>query len=138
MSNKCRFIGRVVCVGATEKLGSNPEKPFYKRTIVVDDADGGSKYPNAVPFEYTGDKVKYLDGYNVGETVTIDFYPNGRAWQNPKTGKTQYFCSNRIAYIQKGAASAEAAPAESAGLTPSEQADAEAQAAMEVSDDMPF
>lgn len=99
MSNKCEFVGRVVAVGKTEKLGRE-DKPFYKRIIVVDDADIGAKYPNEVPFEATGDKCDFLDKYKAGDVVRIEFYPNGRAWNDPKTGKTRYFSSNRIGFIK--------------------------------------
>ena len=45
MGNKCTFTGRVVFVGKTEALGKT-EKKFYKRQIIVDDSDAGSKYSN--------------------------------------------------------------------------------------------
>lgn len=97
--SKCVFVGRVVTVEKTEKLGKNPDKPFYKRVIVVDDTEDGAKYPNPVPFEATGDRCQYLDKYKEGDEVRIEFYPNGRAWDDPKTGKTRYFSSNRIGDI---------------------------------------
>lgn len=109
MSNKARFIGRVVTVQKTEKLGKDPEHPFLKRVIVLDDSEAGAKRPNTVPFEAIGDKCEYLDGYKVGDVVTVDYWPNGNAWNNPKKGCTQYFGSFRIAYIQKGAVEGEAA-----------------------------
>lgn len=100
----CSFTGRVVFVGKTEKLGSNPDRPFLKRVIVVDDADIGAKYPNEVPFEATGDKCKYLDKYKAGDEVRIEFFPNGRKWKNPKTNQTQWFASNRISFIKEATA----------------------------------
>ena len=116
MGNKCTFVGRVVKVCATEKLGKDPSKPFYKRQIIVDDSDAGSKYSNEVAFEYHGDKCKYLDQFKEGDEVEIDFFPNGRRWKNPKTNTDQWFCSLVIGYIKKAgtedapAAEAEAAP----------------------------
>ena len=110
MGNKCTFVGRVVKVCATEKLGKDPSKPFYKRQIIVDDSEAGSKYANEVAFEYHGDKCKYLDQFKEGDEVEIDFFPNGRRWKNPKTNTDQWFCSLVIGYIKK--AGAEDAPAE--------------------------
>jgi len=98
--SKCVFVGRVVTVEKTETLGKNPERPFRKRVIVVDDAEDGAKYPNPVPFEATGDKCDFLDKYKAGDVVRIEFYPNGRAWNDQKTGKTRYFSSNRIGFIK--------------------------------------
>lgn len=102
MGNKCRFVGKVVFVGKTETLGKDAANPFYKRVIVVTDSDPSDKRQNTVPFEYHGDKCKYLDGYRQGDTVTVDFYPQGRTWKN-KEGKTMFFSSNNIAFIQRGA-----------------------------------
>lgn len=126
MGNKCTFVGRVVKVCATEKLGKDPSKPFYKRQIIVDDSEAGSKYANEVAFEYHGDKCKYLDQFKEGDEVEIDFFPNGRRWKNPKTNTDQWFCSLVIGYIKKDGA---------------EDAPAEAEAAPESVDDidqMPF
>ena len=109
MGNKCTFVGRVVKICATEKLGRDPSKPFYKRQIIVDDSEAGSKYANEVPFEYHGDKCKFLDQFKEGDEVEIDFFPNGRRWKNPKTNTDQWFCSLVIGYIKKAG---EDAPAE--------------------------
>ena len=93
-----RFAGRVVAVGKTEKLGGNPDKPFYKRMIVVDGSEPNAKYPNPVPFEAVGDKCKTLDGMRQGTTVEISFALNGRQWKD-KQGQTRWFGSNRILSI---------------------------------------
>ena len=126
MGNKCTFVGRVVKVCATEKLGRDPSKPFYKRQIIVDDSEAGSKYANEVPFEYHGDKCKFLDQFKEGDEVEIDFFPNGRRWKNPKTNTDQWFGSLVIGYIKK--AGAEDAPAEAE----------DAQEAVDDVSDMPF
>lgn len=114
--SKCVFVGRVVTVEKTETLGK-PERPFRKRVIVVDDAEVGAKWPNPVPFEATGDKCDYLDQYKAGDEVRIEFYPNGRAWEDPKTRKTRYFSSNRIGFIKKtdGEDGAEPVPVDDGG-----------------------
>ena len=116
MGNKCTFVGRVVKVCATEKLGKDPSKPFYKRQIIVDDSEAGSKSANEVALEYHGDKCKYLDQFKEGDEVEIDFFPNGRRWKNPKTNTDQWFCSLVIGYIKK--AGAEDAPADEAEDAP--------------------
>lgn len=96
MSNTAyKFTGRVVSVGKTERLGHNPSKPFLKRTLVVDDAAEGDKYPNPVPFEATGDRCAKLDGVKVEDEVEVTFRENGREWRDP-SGNVRYFCSNWI------------------------------------------
>lgn len=100
----CTFTGRVVEIGQTQKMGKNPDKPFYKRTIKVDDADEGSKWPNPVTFEITGDKCCWLDKFAVGQSVEIDFFPRGRDWKDPKTGNVRNFVSLHIGYIKEASA----------------------------------
>lgn len=128
--NKNRYTGRVIEVGQTENVSKNAAKPFYKRCIVVDDTEIGAKYPNPVSFEATGDKCEYLDKYKVGDIVTVEFYLNGRAWEDPKTKKTRYFTANRIGYISL-ASEAEAEGGDAGA------ADATADGG-DVADDMPF
>ena len=102
-NNAYRFTGRVVAVGQTERLGKDPSKPFLKRTLVVDDADEGAKYPNPVPFEATGDKCRDLDACRVGATVEVAFFLNGREWRD-RQGQVRWFGSNRIVEVSAGAA----------------------------------
>lgn len=113
MGNKCTFTGRVVFVGKTEALGKT-EKKFYKRKIVVDDSEAGSKYANEVPFECHGDKCKYLDQFKEGDEVEIDFFPNGRRWKDPRTNTDKWFGSFVIGYIKKAGEDAPAGEAEAA------------------------
>lgn len=87
------MTGTVVEVGKEQTFNK-----FSKRTIVVCD-DPESKYPNLLPFEAVGDTMKYLDKFKGGDKVKVDFFLNGRKWDNPKTGATQYFTTLRIASI---------------------------------------
>lgn len=93
MSKKYTMTGTVVEVGKEQTFNK-----FSKRTIVVCD-DPESKYPNLLPFEAVGDTMKYLDKFKCGDKVKVDFFLNGRKWDNPKTGTTQYFTTLRIASI---------------------------------------
>lgn len=98
-SNVYKFAGRVVAVGKTEKLGRDPSKPFLKRTLVVDDANEGDKYPNPVPFEATGERCAKLDGVSVGARVMVTFRAKGRSWKD-RNGETRYFGSNWIVSVE--------------------------------------
>ena len=100
-NGKYKFTGRVVAVGKMERLGRDPSKPFYKRTLVLDDAEEGAKYPNPVPFEATGDKCRDLDACRVGATVEVAFFLNGREWKD-KQGQVRWFGSNRIVEVSAG------------------------------------
>lgn len=100
MSNSAyRFAGRVVAVGETERLGRDPSKPFIKRTLVVDDAPEGDKYPNPVPFEATGERCAKLDGVRVGMKAEVSFRVKGREWRDPN-GNVRRFGSNWIVDVK--------------------------------------
>lgn len=90
-----KFKGVVVEIGPTEKMGKNPDKPFIKRVLVVDDSEEGAKYKNPVPFEATAEKCNLLNSLRKGDRVEVSFFLAGREWKD-KSGKTRYFGSNRI------------------------------------------
>ena len=110
MSNGAyKFAGRVVAVGKTELLGRDPNRQFKKRVLVVDDADKGSKYPNPVQFEATGDKCSLLDSCRKGDLVEVKFYLNGREWKD-KFGVTRYFVANHIVEVSQTGSSEDECP----------------------------
>lgn len=84
------FEGTVLKVEATQTFASG----FQKRTIIIDNSNPGDKYKNPVSFTFTKDHCKDLDGIVEGMVVEVKGFFNGRAWDNPKTGKTQYFNEN--------------------------------------------
>lgn len=87
------FSGKIVEIGDAENVGK--AKPFFKRVFVVDDSTN-PKYPNPVPFELTGDDTSLIDGYSVGDSVTVKFYLRGRKWLDKKSGKDRYFLSAKV------------------------------------------
>jgi hypothetical protein len=62
---------------------------FRKREFVINDGD--DKYPQEISFQLTQDSVALLDGYSVGDEVTVKFNIRGRKWTNPKTSEDRYF-----------------------------------------------
>lgn len=76
MENQIR--GRVFSIGQTQSIQTKNGNSFTKREIVLDaskyDMYTGEKgYENYPMFEFTGEKCKDLDGYQVGQVVTISF-----------------------------------------------------------------
>ena len=113
--------GRIKLIGETQTFGSNG---FKKRELVVT-TDG--EYPQHILVEFTQDKADVLDGYNIGDLVTININLRGREWTNPQ-GETKYFNSIQGWRIAKlGAGDGEAPEA----ATPQE-------AFGEDNDDLPF
>lgn len=112
-----RFTGEIVHIGETKDVGK--KKPMLKRVFVVDDSDG-DRYPNPVPFELTRGNVELVKGMVVGDRVAVDFYANGRMWNNPKTGEDVYFCSLNAVKVERIVESANTHPEDTEDDTPEE------------------
>ena len=93
-----KFTGEIVHIGETKNVGK--KKPMFKRVFVVDDSED-DRYQNPVPFELTRGNVELVNGMVVGERVEVDFYANGRVWNNPKTGENVYFCSLNAVKVER-------------------------------------
>lgn len=73
-----QITGRVFSIGQTQSIQTKNGNSFTKREIVLDaskyDMYTGEKgFENYPMFEFTGEKCKDLDGYQVGQVVTISF-----------------------------------------------------------------
>jgi hypothetical protein len=64
---------------------------FRKREFVLE-LEGGSRYPQFVMFQLTGDRCEALDGFSAGQEVKVEFSLRGREWTSPK-GEVRYFNS---------------------------------------------
>lgn len=78
--------GKVKVVGETEQITSS----FQKRELVI--VDESSQYPQYISLQAVQDKTSLLDGLNVGDIVSVQFFLNGREWVSP-AGETRYFNS---------------------------------------------
>lgn len=112
-----RFTGEIVHIGETKDVGK--KKPMFKRVFVVDDSDD-DRYPNPVPFELTRGNVELVNGMVVGDRVAVDFYANGRMWNNPKTGENVYFCSLNAVKVERIGESENTHPEDTEDETPEE------------------
>lgn len=95
--------GQIKVIGKTETFG---EKGFRKREIVV---TTNEQFPQHIPVEFVQDKCDILDGYKVGESVTIGINPRGRMWTNPQ-GVDKYFLSFNGWKINRDGAAAPGVP----------------------------
>ena len=64
---------------------------FRKREFVLE-LEGGSRYPQYVMFQLTGDRCDALDGFAKDQEVKVEFSLRGREWTSPK-GEVRYFNS---------------------------------------------
>ena len=67
----------------------NVSAKFRKRELVLT-TEG--RYPQQILVEFTQDKIDLLNGYQVGDDVTIQIDIRGREWNSPR-GETKYFVS---------------------------------------------
>ena len=80
--------GTIHQVGATEQVTER----FSKRAFIITFSDN-PKYPQFAKLEATGDKCSMLDGFSVGDEVSVEFNVRGRTYTNKKTGEEDCFTS---------------------------------------------
>ena len=90
---------------------------FRVREFVLELSEN-PRYPQYVQFQLTGDRCESIDGYSVGDEVTVEFSLRGREWQSPR-GETRYFNSLDVWTIERGAAGP---PGDEPGPAPSTRA----------------
>lgn len=82
-----QLTGKLEVINETEFITG---REFKKRSFVLDVK--GEKHPQYLLIEFIQDNVSALDGYSVGDEVTVDINLRGRKWVNPD-GVTKYFNS---------------------------------------------
>lgn len=68
---------------------------FTKQNLILkpEDEDEASQWKTRLQFEFKKDKTALLANVRKGMKVTVKFNLDGREWDNPKSGKKQYFTS---------------------------------------------
>lgn len=88
--------------GKIEKIGdvvSHPlkdgEQTFNSREFVLDatrfSPETGEPWENHPRFELSGRNVNIIDGFQVGQRVTVDFVLRGSKYSDKQTGEIKYF-----------------------------------------------
>ncbi|HLP34778.1 MAG TPA: DUF3127 domain-containing protein [Amoebophilaceae bacterium] len=80
---------------------------FKKRAFVLEYIEN-PQYPEYVSFELVQDKCDLLDGFSVGEEVTVHFNLRGRKWTNAD-GIVKYFNSLQAWRLERPAKTSETA-----------------------------
>lgn len=83
MSDQFKVSGVVKTIQDTVNVSDK----FSKREFVL---TLPGQYPQHVSFQMTQDKCSVLDGYSVGQNVTVAFNLRGREWTSPQ-GEVKYF-----------------------------------------------
>jgi len=76
--------GKIKLIDSEKEVGSSG---FKKRDIVVTTDE---QYPQSILIQFVQDKCDLLNGFKVGESVTISINLRGREWVNPQ-GESVYF-----------------------------------------------
>jgi hypothetical protein len=63
---------------------------FSKREFVLEVEDG--KYPQFIQLQLTGDRCTAIDGFQVGDQLSVTFNLRGREWRSG-SGEVKYFNS---------------------------------------------
>lgn len=105
MFNKMAFLinGIIQQIGNTESI-SYQDKVFKKRELVLDCSyrnqfTGQIERANYPKFEFTGKHVDDLNGFNIGDIVTVSFSLNGS--RSEKYGQVRYFTNVQGYKIEK-------------------------------------
>ena len=95
--------GIIQQIGNTESI-SYQDKVFKKRELVLDCSyrnqfTGQIERTNYPKFEFTGNHVDDLNGFNIGDIVTVSFSLNGS--RSEKDGQVRYFTNVQGYKIEK-------------------------------------
>jgi hypothetical protein len=71
-------LGKIKMIDTTKEVGTSG---FKKRDLVVTTDE---KYPQDILVQFVQDGCDLLNGFKVGESVTIGINLKGREWMNPK------------------------------------------------------
>jgi hypothetical protein len=80
-----KIAGKLVEIFDTVKI----KESFQKREFVLEYASN-PKYPEVIKFELVQDKCTLLDGFKVGQDLSVDFDLRGRKWTD-RNGAVKYF-----------------------------------------------
>ena len=92
--DKYKMTGTVLQVGPIQLMGQNK---FRKREVVLCD-NPDAEYPHKLLWEFTQDKISLVNESQVGAKITIEGYPESRAWTD-KSGNTRWFTSLRATAV---------------------------------------
>ncbi len=79
-----KISGKIIEIKETQQVSET----FKKRNMVVEYEEGG--YSEYITFELIQDRCNLVDGFEVGQEVTVHFNLKGRKWITPE-GETRYF-----------------------------------------------
>jgi hypothetical protein len=104
--DKIELKGKIKVVGKTVEVGNNG---FKKRELVVETEE---QYPQYISINFIKDACDSLNGYTIGEKVSVGINLKGREWTSP-SGEIKYFNDIQGWRITKlGAADSTPSPAE--------------------------
>jgi hypothetical protein len=96
-------IGTLKTKFETQKVSDR----FQKREFVLT-TEANTPYPQHVSFQVTQDKCTFLDSYNDGDEIKVQFNLRGREWNGPQGIK--YFNTLEAWRLEKVSGSNTAAP----------------------------
>lgn len=103
------ITGAIVSITPTHAVGKTG---MDIREIVVDTADPSSPYRNPVALTAKKDKCTLLEGYKVGDRVSVRFTIDGRKWE-PADGPARYYTTLTVWGVNLiGVAAPQTAPAQ--------------------------
>lgn len=92
-------VGKITHIGSVE----SPTENFKKREFAIEvsqfNPETGEEYKHEEAFQFTNDKVLYLDNFNVGDKVKVSF--GIRSNRSEKDGAVRYFTNLNAFRIER-------------------------------------
>lgn len=126
--------GKLVEISETQEV----KQSFQKREFVLEFAEN-PQYPEYLKMELIQTNCQQLDGFKVGDEVTVSLNLKGRKWTDP-SGTVKYFNSLQAWKIEgkKGHSAPASAPANTAKSDDSSKGESWMSESFSADDDLPF
>ena len=102
-----QITGKIHHIGETQVVSGT----FQKRDLVVECVGDNPAYPQLISAQFVQDKTQLLDGYQVGQDVTLSIDLRGREWRAP-SGELRYFNTLQAWRIESAGEAAQTPPSD--------------------------
>lgn len=113
MSTAIQLTGVIVQIDEEKQVNERFKKRDF--ALQVDEEYKGNTYSQFIPMQVSQTKCDWLDRYNVGDEVNVNFNLRGKRYE--KDGVTRYFSTNEVWKIEKTGNTVQAAQPQASNHT---------------------
>lgn len=97
MSTAIQLTGVIIQIDEEKQINERFKKRDF--ALQVDEEYNGNTYSQFIPMQVSQTKCDWLDRYNVGDEVVVNFNLRGKRYE--KDGVARYFSTNDVWKIEK-------------------------------------